>query len=179
MDVLFQNGWVVKSKSKGVDMAGHRAHLVVGSIAYFVGLSLVWREVSSVEQPLCWYGASILGALFPDVQTKSLGQKLFYLLGVASLGWFLVHGQFWPFVAIASILALPSFLRKEGGLLHDPFFVVLAPIMIAWGLASMSLSGFSGFAHNVFFFAAGTTAHLLLDGCLIPKKIIARFRCRS
>jgi hypothetical protein len=63
-------------------MANYKGHLIGGAVAYSIFLFVGRLHNMSFYTVLEWLLFSLAGALFPDIDTKSKGQKLFY--------WFLL-----------------------------------------------------------------------------------------
>ena len=59
-------------------MPGYRAHLVGGMAAYGITLYLLRSYCGSVFVGAEWMLFALAGALFPDIDTKSMGQKFLY-----------------------------------------------------------------------------------------------------
>ncbi len=144
-------------------MPGYKAH-IVGGIVTFAAISFV---LNNYLQPLPvvafqWLGATILGALFPDVDIKSKGQGIFYKVMLVCLVLLLWKRQAYLFV-IMSFLALVPVLVRHRGLFHQVWFVLVVPLGIAF------VAGQSFPLHSVAllqaacFFCAGALSHLLLD----------------
>ena len=70
-------------------MPGYKGHLVGGAVAYGVTVYLL-RSLNPTAITLVeWFVCTLAGALFPDVDTKSKGQKYFYsVLWMVHLGLF-------------------------------------------------------------------------------------------
>lgn len=145
-------------------MPGYKVH-IVGGVATFIGLMMLCSRYGTPIAPfitLQWLAATVLGALFPDVDIKSKGQGIFYkgmLLFLLFLFW---TKQFHLFV-IMSFLALVPLLVRHRGMFHRPWFVVVLPLSVAFitGVA-FPVYGAS-FFYNACFFSAGALSHIMLD----------------
>jgi hypothetical protein len=144
-------------------MPGYKAH-IVGAVAAFATISFVLNDFLQPTPALVFQclGATILGALFPDVDIKSKGQGIFYKGMLVCLVLLLWKRQAYLFV-IMSFLALVPVLVRHRGLFHQAWFVIIVPLGIAF------LVGQSFPLHNVIllkttcFFCAGAVSHLILD----------------
>jgi membrane-bound metal-dependent hydrolase YbcI (DUF457 family) len=106
--------------------------------------------------------AALAGSLFPDVDTKSMGQLIFYRVGGAAAACGALLGK-WIFCSVLLLLmAFPLTLRHRG-LTHDPRFIILLFLFLPSAFTLLpyipkapawALSGY---------FAAGAFSHLLLD----------------
>ena len=144
-------------------MPGYKAH-IVGGVVTFSALSFVLNGYlqSTPAMAMQLLGATILGALFPDVDIKSKGQGIFYKGMLVCLVLLLWKKQAYLFV-IMSFLALVPVLVRHRGLFHQVWFVILMPIGIAF------MVGQSFPIYNVVllktacFFCAGALSHIILD----------------
>lgn len=151
-------------------MPGYKGHLVGGVGAYAILLVLI-ANVSSVHehiglvmptQAAQWLILSLAGALFPDVDVKSKGQNIFYLVIMGCLLYLLVLGRV-QIAALVSIAALVPMLVRHRGLFHRLWFVVGLPFLLAFfAQLYMPVSSKAIFL-NALFFAVGTISHLWLD----------------
>lgn len=144
-------------------MPGYKAH-IVGAVATFAGISFM---MSSYMQPTpavafqC-LGATILGALFPDVDIKSKGQGIFYKGMLLCLVLLLWKRQAYLFV-IMSFLALVPVLVRHRGLFHRPWFVVVIPLTIAFLVGQSFPVHSEMLLKTTCFFCVGALSHLVLD----------------
>ena len=144
-------------------MPGYKAH-IVGGVVTFAVISFV---LNNYLQPLPavafqWLGATVLGALFPDVDIKSKGQGIFYKGMLVCLVLLLWKRQAYLFV-IMSFLALVPVLVRHRGLFHQVWFVVIMPLGIAF-VAGQSFPVQSVLLlQTACFFSAGAISHLTLD----------------
>ena len=151
-------------------MPGYRVHLIGGAVGFAMTLALMRSYISSVEQVAYWFVAAMLGALFPDVDIRSFGQRLFYIAGTGFMFWCLINHNYKMFKLVSFAMIFPA-IAKHRGIFHDSLFVVFLPMLVAWGLSVTSNLGWSGVSGSVLFFSVGTLSHLLLDGCVVPKRL--------
>lgn len=106
-----------------------------------------------------------LFALWPDVDTNSKAQNLFYRSAFL-LDLLLIFTGFFLAAALLGLLAMTPILGKHRGWTHSKLAVVLvpAPIIIVPYLANDEV----GLIGLLFYFAAvvGYFSHLLLDGLI-------------
>lgn len=146
-------------------MPGYKAHLAGGMVltAASVALSMYkgWFDFNVLEiSALLFIGS--LGALFPDVDTDSKGQNLFYFL-LVSLDLSLMIKKYYKWAAILGFMAMLPALGKHRGWTHTLWAMVLVPApilvlpMIFYKIALIKLLPF--------YLAAviGYFSHLLLD----------------
>ena len=59
-------------------MPGYKGHLSVALALYGGLIAFLWHTAPSLQTLVVWFIAICAGALFPDIDTKSKGQKYFY-----------------------------------------------------------------------------------------------------
>jgi len=143
-------------------MPGYRAHLVGGAVACGLTLFLLKSYCSSVLVAAEWIMFSFAGSLFPDVDTKSKGQKLLYRFLFITLIVLALQQNFMP-MAVLSIVAVVPLVVKHRGLFHKFWFVVGLPVGVAGGLAMYAPSYAANVGFDTVFFVAGAVSHLFLD----------------
>lgn len=143
-------------------MPGFKAHIVGGTMTYVIILQSVPSLQLSTYGIVSGFVFCIIGALFPDIDIKSKGQKLFYSLTLLILCIFLWYERFDLFIGL-SLLATVPLLVKHRGLFHQLWFLIF--ISITTGLVVGSIrSDFSVWAmENSLFFLAGAISHIVLD----------------
>jgi len=144
-------------------MPGYKAH-IVGGVVTFAAISFV---LNNHLQPMPavafqWLGATILGALFPDVDIKSKGQGIFYKGMLLCLVLLLWKRQAYLFV-IMSFLALVPVLVRHRGLFHQTWFVIVMPLGIAFLVGQSFPAHSRALLQTACFFSAGAVSHIFLD----------------
>jgi len=150
-------------------MPGFRGHLIGGVITYIAILQCIKSIHPPASLVISGFIFCMIGSLFPDIDIKSKGQKLFYSLILIILCCFLYYERTDLFIGL-SLLAIVPLLVKHRGLFHQLWFLIF--ISISTGLAIGSFhSKFSVWAmNNALFFLAGAISHIFLD------KVITRFK---
>ena len=90
-------------------MPGYRGHLVGGGVTYFILLyilSIYNPDPSIMAQGLIF---CLVGALFPDIDIKSMGQKYFYIALIFLLAFCLLYGHYSWFFALTFLSIVPLF----------------------------------------------------------------------
>lgn len=146
-------------------MPGYRGHLLGGLGAFSVTLAALYATRSIQLAPIevgQWLGFSLAGSLFPDVDIKSKGQKVFY--------WFVLFGFIYlilmkklALLALLSLFAMLPMLVKHRGIFHRIWFVVGVPALAAWSCISYLPFCNHAVITNTLFFVAGAVSHLWLD----------------
>jgi hypothetical protein len=145
-------------------VSNYKGHLVGGFIAYIVGLLIVYGVggTPSIKILIEWGLCALAGSLFPDIDIKSKGQKIFYavLLGVYIL---LIITARLDIIAIVSIIATSPMLVKHRGLFHKIWFVISVPFLMALWMGLCMPFYVNSFFLYAFFFTIGAISHLWLD----------------
>lgn len=144
-------------------MPGYKGHIAGASILYAcIIYPLLYLIKPSWYIATEWFFFMLAGALFPDVDTKSKGQYLFYY-AVCAILLFLFFNRCYELAAGCGILALIPLLVPHRGLFHEPWFVIILPLLIA-GTASICLPQYATIMFvDALFFIAGALSHLCLD----------------
>ena len=144
-------------------MPSYRGHVAAGCCVY-VGTFFVARDAMHCL-PVHWVELlifTIIGSLFPDVDTKSKGQQLVYALSFLLI--ILLIAQSYTLAALAiSLCCFLPLLGKHRGIFHDPLF-----LMCGIGCACIIL--LQNFPHykmrilyDTLFFVCGVASHIALD----------------
>jgi uncharacterized integral membrane protein len=165
-------------------MAGYKGHIAGGLAAnavYVAGVKLLPSNILerwniSLEDWQLLVGLfviAVLFALFPDVDTNSVGQNIFF--GVAFLAdvLLIVGGKF-EAAAYLGLLAMLPIIAKHRGWTHHKLamFLVPLPILVIPYLQNQQIWSLGLLIYGAA--VAGYFSHLLLDGL-----IIRRLRVRS
>lgn len=151
-------------------MPGYKGHLAGGLFFAVMGLVgcvlLGWL----VLDPLLGAGLTgfcLLGALFPDVDTDSKGQNLFYAVFAAvDLGMIVTKQYVWA--AWLGLFAMLPAIDSHRGWTHTWWAMLLVPTPIL--LVPMMVQGVEAVTVFLPFYVAfctGYFSHLLLDGKFI------------
>ncbi len=142
-------------------MPNYKGHLAGGFVAYiFVIVFLI--QCTSLSNAVEWLCFTLLGSLFPDIDTKSKGQKLFYKFIFVVFLLLLVQKHFVA-LAMLSLLACIPLVVSHRGLCHKIWFVIGVPVgMIIYCKLFFPHYAFLIF-WDAFFFCIGALSHLWLD----------------
>ncbi len=144
-------------------MPNYKGHLVGGSIAYAVTLFLLRGWQPSILCAVEWFAFTLIGALFPDIDIKSKGQKLFYQ-GIGILFVFLVLQKQFQAIAFISFIALFPLVVRHRGITHSLWFILALCLSV---LIFVHVQFSDYVAHkltlDVIFFLVGAVSHLVLD----------------
>ncbi len=147
-------------------MPGYQGHVVGGAVfAASAWTALAFSAPAWAPNPLVGAVLScivILAALFPDVDTDSKGQNIFYtLLALVDIGLLIEQKYRWS--AVLGFAAMLPALGHHRGWTHSwwamlvvPLPVVLLPVVF-WHMPALALLPFYGAA------VLGYFSHLVLD----------------
>jgi len=142
-------------------MPGYRGHLA-GGVAVYIPLAYALSSYANLFTATTWFLFIIAGALFPDVDTKSMGQKWFYRIVIPVLLLFLVMKRYVSFIVLSLISFLPLIVNHRG-IFHRLWFLTLPPFAIVAFLTWYKISDFQTAFFLAIFFVAGVISHLVLD----------------
>ena len=144
-------------------MPNYKGHLAGGLFFYLIALYFVLAAYSiSFATGLEWLLFTLAGALFPDVDIKSKGQKYFYWI-VLILGiLLLLHNHIQGFIILRFISLVPVLVRHRG-IFHRLWFIVLIPLLISFALSCYMPGCNRTIMFDTLFFIIGAISHLWLD----------------
>jgi membrane-bound metal-dependent hydrolase YbcI (DUF457 family) len=151
-------------------MPGYRLHLVGGLLTYLGILQVIKSTAPTTATILQGLIFCLIGALFPDIDVKSKGQKLFYFLLLLVLSYLVFQQKYCMFVVMSFLGIIPILVRHRGIFHHIWFLTALACA------ASLLIKSGCGFYEqmmltNIWFFFAGSVSHVLLDRVVTKLKI--------
>jgi len=147
-------------------MPGYKGHLVGGIIAFgllFIALmSLIFTQQPSHVMIGEWLLCALAGALFPDIDVKSKGQKYFYYVALVCL-MVLAYQQRLQMLTCFSFVMITPMLVKHRGIFHSPRFVIALPLLVWIIIATVLPQRSSQLFVDTLFFIGGALSHLWLD----------------
>ncbi|MGE4292857.1 MAG: metal-dependent hydrolase [Desulfovibrio sp.] len=146
-------------------MPGYKGHLLGGVLVAATSVVvLVALRLYTDDYPLLFSlgGVLLFGALFPDIDTDSKGQGLFYTALVAVDGWLIYRAQYMH-AAWLGLLALIPLVGRHRGWIHTWWAMLLLPLPIL--LLPVALWQIELERSLPFYlaFVLGYFSHLLLD----------------
>ncbi len=143
-------------------MSMYRGHLVGGLAAYLMVI-VAWGIYTSVFQHY-FPGllAALAGALFPDIDIRSKGQRLFLKILFLLVLLCLYLQASLPLMALLLFSVLPIVFPHRG-LFHDIIFVMVLAITAAGSLMYVLPAKTEMISAVAFFFLVGVISHLVLD----------------
>jgi membrane-bound metal-dependent hydrolase YbcI (DUF457 family) len=147
------------------EMPSYKGHLAGGAVTFILVQQLMQKVTIFQKSPkylLLAAMACLLGSLFPDIDTKSMGQRIFYMI-LAMLTFSSIIAKQWVvLLSIIPVVLLP-FLVRHRGITHRLLFVILAPLLIPL-IVSICTPEFYILAWLVYaYFVSGALSHLALD----------------
>lgn len=145
-------------------MPNYKGHLVGGFFFYLITLFIIGSFFMSVSlaTKFEWLLFTLAGSLFPDIDTKSKGQKFFYIL-VFLLAIFLLAKNKITSVIILLFFCLVPLMVHHRGLFHRLWFIIATPAIISF-IICCYLSGCNKIVFfDTVFFIVGAVSHLWLD----------------
>jgi uncharacterized integral membrane protein len=158
-------------------VSGYKGHIAGGIVAngvYLLGVKSLPGEmlerwdISLQDWQLIvgLFVIAVLFALFPDVDTNSVGQNIFFGIAFIAMIILIVAGKFEP-AAYLGLLAMMPVIGKHRGWTHHKLamFLVPAPILIIPYLHNQHVWTLGLLIYGAA--VAGYFSHLLLDGQII------------
>jgi len=159
-------------------MSGYKGH-IAGAVAVNAGyLAAVkfmpgtilerWNSsLGSWQLMVGLFVIAVLFGLFPDIDTNSKGQNIFYGIAFVAEIILVITGKFEP-AAYLGLLAMTPIVGKHRGWTHSKIAMVLVPLPI---LLVPYLHNHHVWTLGVLIYGAavaGYFSHLLLDGLIVP-----------
>ncbi len=146
-------------------MPGYKAHIGAGLVtgclclAGAVHLGYLAREPLPLAGLLGFFA---LGALFPDVDTDSVGKRLFYSILLAA-DLFLLFQRRYEWAAWTGLFAILPGVAHHRGWTHTWWAMLVAPLPILFLPALIADAPWRTFLPLYLAFAGGYLSHLALD----------------
>lgn len=143
-------------------MPNYKGHIAGGFVAYGIALCLATCCSASWATSLEWLLFTLAGSLFPDIDIKSKGQKLFYRLMFVVL-LILMYQRRVVLAASIGVLCMVPMIVRHRGMLHKLWFVILFPSLLAFVCTLYVPCYAPMIAQDAFFFIMGAVSHVWLD----------------
>lgn len=144
-------------------MPGYKGHLVGGAVAFscLILITKYWQQ-PSLFLAIQYFFFTLLGSLFPDIDTKSRGQGIFYRILLIVLG-VLIFRRNIQVCLILSLVSLTPLLVRHRGLFHKIWFIIITPFSIAFLASYASHLSLGAYSMQALFFVVGALSHIVLD----------------
>lgn len=143
-------------------MPGYKKHLYFSVLFYLITIFIICFFKVGFANSIFWLLFTLAGSLFPDIDIKSKGQKLFYLIGFFIFLGLICLDLFGEALLIAVFSFLPV-LARHRGVFHNPFFLFYSICLISLLIYSYFPNSGKFIFLNAIFFFVGCMSHLLLD----------------
>lgn len=164
----------------GDHMPNYKGHLAGATILYvFIVFICIGMIKVSFFCAIEWLLFILAGALFPDVDTKSKGQKYFYFVALLFFIFLTVRKHF-EMATCCSFIIMTPLLVSHRGIFHNPWFVIITPLCVSAIIHSLMPRISYRFFLDTLFFIAGALSHIWLDlgTSQMMKKICGKKRKR-
>lgn len=146
-------------------MPGYKAHITAGAVACIVAIyiiSILVHFCPTFLQFMGCFACAILGSIFPDIDTTSKAQRLFFIFSSMVLLISIVF-QAWLIFFNFSLISVIVMLLKHRTITHSAYFIfILSTLPIFFSL--LVFQGiYTGAILSAMGFAVGAFSHLLLD----------------
>jgi len=143
-------------------MPNYKAHLAVGFLTYVGVINLIPSHYYATDMIADGLLLCLIGSLFPDVDVKSNGQKIFYsLLAVLMIHLVMLKAWFW--LSLVALMAIVPLLVRHRGIFHNILFLLFLGLLFALGAQCFTYDRMSLILCNSLFFTVGCVSHVLLD----------------
>jgi len=151
-------------------MPTYKGH-VIGGVATFIVTLITVTSILSYAKPtprelLFGFICCIAGSLFPDIDTKSVGQRVFYSLMAIPVTYSIIAHQ-WQMLAVTSVVGLLPLLSSHRGITHTLWFVTLVPLSLTMLIIRLHPPLTNLLWVGSLYFIAGAVSHLVLDFGLV------------
>lgn len=143
-------------------MPNYKTHLVGGAASFGLLLYCMKSYNPSFLTALEWFFFALMGSLFPDIDTKSKGQKLFYRVLIVILIILLMQNRFRT-IAMISIASFIPLLVNHRGIFHSAWFIIMLGCFCVVFATIFLPSYVSIIMIDTLFFVGGAFSHLILD----------------
>lgn len=143
-------------------MPNYKGHLIGGIASYLAVIFLCSLGSVPFVKHLSWGIATLAGSLFPDIDVRSTGQRLFLQVLLLLLLLCLFLQAYVPVIIVLVFSFLPLIIPHRG-LFHDLSFILMVTGLLALFLISFMPASTEMIASSLFFFLLGVISHLVLD----------------
>ena len=143
-------------------MPMYKGHLAGGLVAYLLVILLVSVWYDTFTHNLNGLLAALAGALFPDIDIRSKGQRLFLTILFLCVVLCLFLQATVPLVFLLFFSVLPIVFPHRG-LFHDLTFVAALSLCVAGSLIVLLPDKTNTIGATTLFFLVGVISHLGLD----------------
>jgi hypothetical protein len=146
-------------------MPSYRGHALGGIVAFGIGTAFcmgICAVPYSKLQAIEWLLCALVGSLFPDIDTKSKGQKLIYSLLLLLIIVFIIQRRM-TYAAYLAVIALIPHVTHHRGMCHQWWFSCMVGTGAFMCAVQATPHAFLRYVIDLFFFFLGVGSHLILD----------------
>lgn len=151
-------------------MPGYRAHLVGGIALFGITIYLLRSFCGSVFVGAEWLIFALVGSLFPDLDTKSKGQGIFYKILLIALIILAIQRKF-LIMAFLGVAAVIPIVARHRGLFHSLAFIIVFAGSVGLTVLFYAPEYKYVVMFDAIFFIVGAISHLFLDFVCTALKI--------
>lgn len=143
-------------------MPNYKRHLGAGVIVFILGTYFFIGRYVSIFTAFEWLGFCLLGSLFPDIDTKSKGQKIFYKILLFVILYLFLIRHFFEIVLV-TILAFIPLISNHRSVCHNIWFIMLLALGVIVGGYMVAPDLIHVILYDMIFFVLGAASHIWLD----------------
>ncbi len=149
-------------------MPGYKTHIMGGVISFsavYIGL-ITYGFHPTLFQSTSWFLCALVGSVFPDIDTPSMGRYVGYrLLAVITIMG--IVSKIYLLSILAGAIFFLSQVARHRGLFHKVWFVLLLAGVGILLTSSIAPAWTFAMQYYALFFVAGALSHLILDQGII------------
>jgi len=146
-------------------MPNYKKHLFYALVVYYLILLFILfygQSVFDLNNAIIWLLAILSGSLFPDIDIKSKGQRLFYFIFLFIVILSLICKNYHIAISITLFSFVPI-LAKHRGLFHNVWFLIMVILIVSKILINYFPEYRNLILSSCAFFAIGAKLHIFLD----------------
>lgn len=156
-------------------MSNYQGHLLGGVVTYGITLAAIQKlypliHLNALEISI-WLVMCLLGSLFPDIDIRSKGQRIFYEVLFCATIFAIIFNQ-WHLIICFCIASVIPLISKHRGSIHSLWFIIFIPMLVPFAITKYHPELTDSAIYCYLFFVMGAFSHLLLD--FGPKHLIKR-----
>jgi len=143
-------------------MAQGTDHIAAGIIVWIISLLLFQMFIASFFHLMILLFCAVAGALFPDIDIKSKGQRFFFSIMAPLYIFLFMREQYALCGSVALVALLPTFVSHRG-IFHRSWFILAIACMSGIAITSIFPAHREFIKIGTIVFIFGALSHLLLD----------------
>lgn len=162
-------------------MPNYRAHLCIGAAVATTALIIYTALIAPFQHPAEYFlyvGLTLLGSLFPDIDTYSRIQRICMTVTLLSLSVAVIYEKLYQaFFCLVFLLFMITIPHRS--ITHQPRFFIGLPIALSFYFSLCYPEIRTSIITGTFFFIIGSLSHVIADRKTTAlKRRIKRFRNR-